>query len=413
MGASAALAQTPPKTKQVKDQAEWDLYKSATTTADASKRLPILNTWKEKYPESDFKEERLLIYLTTYQALNQPAKMVETAQEILAMNPKEAHALLALTLLTATYPNPPTADSLALGEKAAAGLLEADKPAEVKDDATWKKIKTDEVHKARVFIAMARKQPEVAEQEYVKWLAESPEQAHISYGLGNTILAEKKHERYSEMLFHWARAASLTGPGALQGPLQKQIDAYFVKQYTSIHGPDEAGLKELRALAVSQPMPPAGFKIKTKGEMEAENQERMAKADPQLALWKTIKDQLTSANGEQYFETSVKGAGLPGGANGVTKFKGKLISQKPALRPKELVVGISSPDTPEVTLKFENALPGKAEPGTTIEFEGVPSAFTKEPFMLTFDVEGKDKITGWPAQAPPAKKAVVRKKKQQ
>ena len=97
----------------------------------------------------------------------------------------------------------------------------------------------------------------------------------------------------------------------------------------------------------------------------------------------------------------------------MTKFKGKLISQKPALRPKELVVGISSPDTPEVTLKFENALPGKAEPGTTIEFEGVPSAFTKEPFMLTFDVEGKDKITGWPAQAPPAKKAVVRKKKQQ
>ena len=163
MGASAALAQTPPRTKQVKDQAEYDLYKSATTTADKAKRLPILNSWKEKYPESDFKEERLLIYLTTYQALNQPAKMVETAQEILAMNPKEAHALLALTLLTATYPNPPTADSLALGEKAAAGLLEADKPAEVKDDATWKKIKTDEVHKARVFIAMARKQPEVAE----------------------------------------------------------------------------------------------------------------------------------------------------------------------------------------------------------------------------------------------------------
>jgi len=136
IGASAALAQSaPPKTKQVKDQAEYDLYKSATTTADASKRLPILNTWKEKYPESDFKEERLLVYLTTYQALNQPAKMVETAQEILSLNPKEPHALLALTLLTATYPNPPTPDSLATGEKAAAGLLDAEKPAEVKDDA--------------------------------------------------------------------------------------------------------------------------------------------------------------------------------------------------------------------------------------------------------------------------------------
>ena len=37
MGASAALAQTA-KTKQVKDQAEYDLYKSATTTADFGTR---------------------------------------------------------------------------------------------------------------------------------------------------------------------------------------------------------------------------------------------------------------------------------------------------------------------------------------------------------------------------------------
>jgi len=123
---------------------------------------------------------------------------------------------------------------------------------------------------------------------------------------------------------------------------------------------------------------------------------------------------LTADAGQQYFDTSVKGAALPGGANGVTKFKGTLISQKPALNPKELVLGISTPDTPEVTLKLETALRGKADPGTVIHFEGVASAFTKDPFMLTFDVDSKDKIQGWPAQAaPPAKKrAVVRKKKQ-
>src|SRR5580704_17480556 len=87
MGAATALAQ--PKEKKVKDQQEYDLYKSSTTTADAAKRLPFLDQWKEKYPESDFKEERLVIYQTTYQALNQTAKAVETAKEILAMDPKE------------------------------------------------------------------------------------------------------------------------------------------------------------------------------------------------------------------------------------------------------------------------------------------------------------------------------------
>ena len=35
---------------------------------------------------------------------------------------------------------------------------------------------------------------------------------------------------------------------------------------------------------------------------------------------------------------------------------------------------------------------------------GVPTAFTKDPFMLTFAVESKDKIEGWPAQAAPAPK---------
>ena len=78
------------------------------------------------------------------------------------------------------------------------------------------------------------------------------------------------------------------------------------------------------------------------------------------------------------------------------------------------VLDLDGGDNPEVTLKLENPLPGKAEKGTEIQFQGVPSAFTKEPFMLTFDVDRKDKIEGWPAQAaPPAKKRVVARKKKQ
>ena len=78
-----------------------------------------------------------------------------------------------------------------------------------------------------------------------------------------------------------------------------------------------------------------------------------------------------------------------------------------------LVVALSG-DAPEVTLNLEGfVLPGKAEPGTELGFEGVASAFTKEPFNLTFDVDSKDKIEGWPAQAAPApvRRAPVHKKK--
>src|SRR5580704_15552711 len=143
MGLGTALAQAPAK--KVKDQQEYDLYKSSTTTTDAAKRLPFLDQWKDKYPDSDFKEERLVIYQTTYQALGQTAKAVETAKEILAMDPKEVNALYFLTMYGQIQPA--TSDSLASGEKAAQSLLVAEKPAAVKDE-DWKKIQADMTFKA-------------------------------------------------------------------------------------------------------------------------------------------------------------------------------------------------------------------------------------------------------------------------
>jgi hypothetical protein len=72
-----------------------------------------------------------------------------------------------------------------------------------------------------------------------------------------------------------------------------------------------------------------------------------------------------------------------------------------------LVVGISSKEISEVTLKFEKPLP-PVEKGTEIEFSGVPSAFSADPFNLTFDTD-TDSVTGLPKPAPvkkaPAKKA--------
>jgi len=416
VGAGVALAE-----KKVKDQAEYDLYTNSTKTTDPAKRLAVLNTWKEKYADTDFKEERLLIYLTTYQQLNQPAKMVETAKEILALNPKNVNALMWVAYFTQSVPNPPTADSLAAGEKAAQGLLDPQKPEGVADDA-WAKAKADfaaVAHNTLAFVALQRKQLDVAEQEYTKTLQSITKppcqsgipvcanllEASVDWSQANTIIALKKPERYPDAIYYLARAASLTGPGALPDASKKQADASLVKIYTMYHGQDEAGLKDLRAAAIAQPAPPAGFKIKTKNEVEAENEEKFAKDNPQLALWKKLKDALMASDGAQYWE-SLKGTAPP-------KMKGKLVSQKPALKPKELVLSMDE-DKPQVTLKLENPLPGKAEPGTELQFEGVPTEFTKDPFMLTFTVESKEKIEGWPAQAaaPPARRAAPRKKAQ-
>jgi len=56
----------------------------------------------------------------------------------------------------------------------------------------------------------------------------------------------------------------------------------------------------------------------------------------------------------------------------------------------------------DVTLKFEDPLPGTMEPGADLEFEGAPSSFTKQPFMVTFDVDMELKqLVGWTGKNAP------------
>src|SRR5439155_8815611 len=158
IGAGAAIAQTPPKQQWKDGQVEYSLYEQVTKAPDASKRLAALDAWKQKYPESDFKQQRLVTYLATYQQLNQPAKMIETSKEILAIDPKEVNALMWLAYFTVTQPA--TADSLATGEKAAQGLLDAQKP-EAVPDAAWGKVKAEFTavgHNTLAFIATQRNQ---------------------------------------------------------------------------------------------------------------------------------------------------------------------------------------------------------------------------------------------------------------
>jgi len=395
-GQAAAPTDKPAeKKKNYKDQQEYTLYDSATKETDANKKLALLNTWKDKYPESDFKLERLQLLLPTYQQLGQPAKMIDTAKEILAIAPKDITALYWITFLTPTLGSS-SADTLDTAEKAANGLLVAEKPANVKDD-DWTKAKsqTDAVAYTTLgWIAMQRKNNDVAEQNFKKSLTINPNAVQVSYWLGTVIIAQKKPEKQAEALYDFARAAAYDGEGALAPAGRKQIDDYLTKVYTTIHG-DTTGLAELKTMAKASPTPPADFKIKTAAEIAGEKEEELKKTNPELALWLNLKGQLLSPEGQTYFDSSMKGAQVP-------KLKGWLVSAKPAVKSKELLVSMEGKDqAPNVTLKLVGSdgataapLAGKPVAGVEIEFEGVGDSFAKDPsFMVTFNVE-KAKITG-------------------
>jgi hypothetical protein len=77
-----------------------------------------------------------------------------------------------------------------------------------------------------------------------------------------------------------------------------------------------------------------------------------------------MKKQLTDANGQNF----VQNAAVP-------LLIGTLLSATPNDQPSTLVLSMSDGITPEVTLHLKDN-----------KFEGVPVAFTQNPFMLTFDV---------------------------
>jgi hypothetical protein len=104
-----------------------------------------------------------------------------------------------------------------------------------------------------------------------------------------------------------------------------------------------------------------------------------ARVDLERQLWTSIKRALIGRDGDEYFQSSMKDAMLP-------RLKGTLISVVPNDSGNALVLGLADSITPEVALLVHD-LPAELATGASIEFEGVPTGFTKDPFLVTFQVD--------------------------
>jgi hypothetical protein len=341
-------------------------------------------------------------------------EMLNAAKELVSLDAKSVKGLYWINLLTVSLQDK-SPEALDAGDSAAKGLLDAipvffdpaNKPATTSDDV-WKKSRTDMetiAHRTLGWTAMQRGQNEVAEKEFLTVVQNNPNDAEASLWAGTVIAKQRKLEKQSAALFQIARAAYFDGQGALPPATRTPLQAYLEKTYINFHGSRD-GLDQVVEAAKKNALPPADFKIESKDEILAKQEEDLKKTNPQLALWVKIKQALSGPDGQKYFEEGLKDHALPGLEN-AKKFKATVVSTAPEKKPTMVIVGISSKDMSEVTLKFEKPLAAIPEKGTEIEFSGAPSAFTADPQMLTFDVSPED-VTGLPKPAP-AKKAPVKK----
>lgn len=381
---------------QWKDNAEFEMYNAAQNAKDAKQKLAALDAWKQKYPDTNYKMQRLALYLNAYQQLNDFPKLIETLDAVLALNPKDLQVMNGI-MFYAMQSDKPDAAGVDRAQKVAhAALDNLDvKPAGV-TDAQWPEFRKNVealAHTTLGWAAMNQKNVAVAEDEFGNALKINPNMGKVDLMLATALWSEKTPANVSKALFYYTRAAVYDGQGTPLDPAaRKQLDGFVDKAYKSYHGAAD-GLDELKTLARTQAFPPDGFAILSAQQVALQNQQKLQQENPQLAMWLNLKQTLSGATGAEFFNSNMKGAEVPGGAGGVQMFRGTLISASPALHPKELVVGIADAKTPEVTLKLDTPLAGKPQIGSEIEFEGVPEEFTAEPFHVTFAVE-RAKIKG-------------------
>jgi tetratricopeptide (TPR) repeat protein len=408
-GQATAPSSTAPQ-KNWKDRGEYDLFDAITKDSNPKTKLEKLQQWLKQYPQTDYVNERRTLLLATYFQLGMAKEAVDIAKQVLADDPNNFSALfITVSFTQALAGQNPTSDVLDQGEKAATALLaNLDKIPPNFTAEQWKNQRPQIEalgHTTLGWIALQKKNWQPAEAEFQKTLQINANDGQVDYYLGTAIASEKDPAKMPTALFYFARAATYEGPGALNPGGRQQMMAYVQRAYKGFHGSDE-GFSNLLAAAKSSALPPADFRIKNVTEIAEEQQKKAAEdaaKNPELTLWKNIKAELTGPDGANYFNSSMKEAQVP-------TLKGKVVKLEPETKPKTVIMALEDGTTPDATLKFEMALPGKVDPGTELSFEGVPQSYTASPFMVVFNVE-PDKLHGWTGKnAPPVRRKATPKK---
>jgi hypothetical protein len=418
-------------TRNYKDRAEYDLYDSASKNFAAgnfTKALADLDQWTEKYPASEFRNNRQSLYVQAYYGARQLAKAVEAGGELILDDPAKSFdtpaerlRILYTVCVAIQYLPDPNDAQTRIGADASRQLQAFEKAPPGMSDADWTKARLDllkaaqgaSLHLALVPVVRLLKSGDCARADHAAAQAQEvfPDSAQAAWYRGSAVmcLAKSAPEKVPFALYQFARAAALDPAKGMVDPKWQQVTVtpYLDKIFAQYHGEDTGALNQLKLLATQSVNPPNGFTIKSRTELLAEKEAEFESKNPEVAMWMKIKAALLAPNGEDYFTTGLKDSELP-------KLTGVIVSVKPACRPTHLGLAVRTPENPnpqqpEVILKLEKPLSGKPDPeATEIKWSGVAKSFAKDPFLLTVETDASKlerlKLTPCTAADGPRKK---------
>ena len=397
----ASPAQPQTQKKEIKDPAEYNAYVGAVQQTDPAAKISGLEAFLTQYPNSVMKEDALELLMGTYQQANNQAKVIDTANRLLAANPNNARALVLL----------------AYNERAAQKWADAKQHAERGLQALEKMPKADNVSEADFakqktqlagllnsvagFSALQLKDYAEA-QKYLRPAVEAdPNNVENVYPLALAYLTATPSDDVNG-LFFIARAANL-----VSDPKGKDSIIKFGRsRYSKYHGTDQ-GWDDLLAQTKATPLPPAGFTITqyvppTPQQQAAELVKTKKPEEMSFAEWELVLSVGTQADQDTVWN-ALKGKNLQMAEVAV-------ISASPTKLGLAASVDDIDQKRADIELTFPAAIPARMVPkeGDKINFEGTPVSYTPSPFVMVME---KGALLTKAAPAP-ARKPPVRKKPQ-
>ena len=260
----AATAMAQGKTYQ--NQGEYQIYDAVTkdiAANDFTKALADLDTWQKGYPNSEFRDDRQLLYVQSYAAAKQPGKAIDAAADLVALQDLEAAlggpanvVKLLFTTAAAIQQLPaPAPEQMATAGKAARQLLAYDKKPEGLTDETWTQVRGQLQAAAKASLlylallpgtqAMQKNECAAAEAAFTRALEDNPDSSDAAYSLGRAQLClyKTQPEKASPAIYELARAV------AVDPAKRTAIAAVLEDRFEKYHGKDPEGLRQLKELA--------------------------------------------------------------------------------------------------------------------------------------------------------------------
>jgi tetratricopeptide (TPR) repeat protein len=410
--AAPAPAAPPPQKKEIKDPAEYNAYVGAAGQSDPAAQISGFEAFLAQYPNSTFKEEALELLMVAYQKAGNTAKMLETAQKTLQVNPCNIRSLALVAyskqaMATAGQNAQQNfADAGQAGQKGLQCLQTAPKP-DGTSAADWDKLKTQTggIFNGAAGISAYQAKDYAKAEEFLRAAVQGdPTNLLEIYDLALADLATGPAENDMEGLFFIARASNLA-----QGAGKDQIAKFGKSRYVKYHGSDQ-GWSDLLALTATTQLPPANFTItKYVPPTPAEQAAALVKSKKieamSFAEWQMVLSEGTPEDADKVWST-LKGKPL--------QMVGHIISIDPPGKvtehgksvdaPTKLKLAGSSDDIDakrfDIDLTMSAALSAKQMPkeDTDFQFEGTPVSYVPKPFVMTMN-EGALLATAKPKPA--------------